>query len=254
MKRTMILGIMVATALALCACASSGGGTASNNPQTTTGQVQQTQSTSAAASTETAAPSIAYDLSEYTMDGTLGGGYSYTATMKVGPWVRASDTEAVNAAWQAVGGKGSLPDINNFKPNGYATYDHFFENGTSVYAFGTMSITDTTQGGFSIGDSSQSLSVTVASPEIKQSNKVFDGLVQYGGSNFKYTHSSESYVNNLVHVTPDMKNKNWGPVPFAVCVAETVTPEYPEGNPKIMDATWVFGDNQFTIPSMLASN
>jgi len=254
MKKALLLGIAIAATLALCACGSTGGGATNNKPQTTTGQTQQSQTASATTPTETAAPSVDYDLSEYTMEGTLNGGYSYTATLKVGPWVKASDTETVNAAWQAVGGKGSLPDINGFRPNGYATYDHFFENGTSVYAFGTISITDTTQGGFSIGDSSQSLSVTVASPEIKKSNKSFDGLVQYGGSNNKYTHSVESYVNNLVHVTPDMKNKNWGPVPFAVCVAETVTPEYPDGNPTIMDATWIFGDNQFTVSPMWASN
>lgn len=247
MKRVLLFSIMALMVFAFCACSSTRAGTTNSQSSTIT-TAQQSSAVSSKAS------SIDYALSEYTMGGTLKGGYSYTATLKVGPWIKASDTETVNAAWRAVGGKGSLPDINGFRPNGSATYDHFFENGTSVYAFGTISIADTTQGGFSIGDSSQSLSVIVSSPEIKQSGKNFDGLVQYAGSKNKYTHSVESVVSNLVDVTPDMKNKNWGPVPFAVCVAETVTPEFPDGNPKVMNATWVFGDNQFTVSPMWASN
>lgn len=186
-----------------------------------------------------------YNLTEYSWDRSYSGGYTCKNVLKIGQWVKASDTEAVNEAWRSVGGKNELPSITTYKPNRYATYSGDFKERTSVYVFGTISVYDTTEGGFSIGDSSNAVIVTVGS-NIKQYTYDYDGLVEYS-SGFTYTHNNESYVTNMVRVSPKMDRKSWGPVPFAVCVSRAFSPEYPDGNPDVIDSTWFFGDNEFTI-------
>ena len=186
-----------------------------------------------------------YNLTEYSWDCSYSGGYTCKKVLKIGQWVKASDTEAVNEAWRSVGGKNELPSITTYKPNRYATYSGDFKERTSVYVFGTISVYDTTEGGFSIGDSSNVVNVTVGS-NIEQYTYDYDGLVEYS-SGFSYTHSNETYVRNMVSVFPKMDRKSWGPVPFAVCVSRTFSPEYPDGNPDVIDSTWFFGDVEFTI-------
>ena len=186
-----------------------------------------------------------YNLTEYSWDRSYSGGYTCKNVLKIGQWVKASDTEAVNEAWRSVGGKNKLPSITTYKPNRNATYSGDFKERTSVYVFGTISVYDTTEGGFSIGDSSNVVNVTVGS-NIKQYTYDYDGLVEYS-SGFTYTHNNETYVNNMVSVFPKMNRKSWGPVPFAVCVSRAFSPEYPDGNPDVIDSTWFFGDVEFTI-------
>lgn len=186
-----------------------------------------------------------YSMETYTSEGTLYGGYSYTATLKIGPWVKASDTESTNNIWQSIGGTGSIP-FDSFTYNNWSSGIHFGE-GTSIMAFGTIAIEDTTQGGFSIADSSQGISIDVYSQELSHATLVDSYAQTSSGS---YLHSQDIRNTRVFHVSPGMNGRNWGPVPFVICANEALSPEYPDGKPDAINAIWKFGDNEFTIYPM----
>lgn len=188
-----------------------------------------------------------YVLETYTDENEMSGGYSYNVTLKIGSWVKATETETINNIWESIGGSGSVPDINSFTYNSWSSGVHFGK-GTSIMAFGTVAIEDTTQGGFSLSDTSNYISVDVFSYGLTKGTLV-DSYIQTsnGGS---YLHSAEGRNNRVLHVYPEMKKRTWGPVPFVICANEAISPEYPDGKPDVINATWSFGDNEFNVYPM----
>lgn len=184
-----------------------------------------------------------YVLETYTYESDAGGGYTYTATLKIGPWVKYSDTEAINDIWESIGGTGSIP-FDSFTYNNWSSAIHFGK-GTSIMAFGTIAIEDTTQGGFSLADTSRGISIDIYSYELDDATLV-DSYMQFsnGGS---YLHSVEVRGWRILHVYPKMVRRTWGPVPFVICANEAISPEYPDGRPDVINATWSFGDNEFNV-------
>lgn len=186
-----------------------------------------------------------YVLETYTGGSGVGDGYSYGSTLKIGPWVKSSDIETANNIWQSLGGTGSIP-FDSFTKNNWSSGVHFGE-GTSIMAFGTIAIEDTTQGGFSLADSSKGISVDVFSYELNNATLV-DSYVQTSSGSF--LHSEKNRGDSILHVYPNMNSRNWGPVPFVICANEALSPQYPDGDPEIMNAIIKFSSNEFTLYPM----
>lgn len=237
MKKSLLTLTALLVTFTLCACtAASSGNSSSQQEQSTKNQSSSTS--------EDETKSVDYEMTTYTNDGKVDGGYTYTSTLKIGPWVKASDTETINNIWKKIGGSGNVPDIDNFTLNKWS-YGIHFSSQTSIMAFGTMSVTDTTQGSFSISDTSNQLSLGITSSELT-SNLTCDSYVGFTNGG-EYLHSLNSRSNYIVQMNPKMNSKTWGTVPFVVCVNEAISPEYPNGKPDAMDAIWNFGTNEFTV-------
>lgn len=247
------LFLMAATMVALTCCACAPGGPAPIGGLSSSAASVAHQAEPA---TTSAAPAVDYDLSEYKLEGTASGGYSYEATLKIGSWVKASDTDMVNSIWSSIGGTGSAPAIENFTYNNWSSGVHFSE-GTSIMAFGTISVDDTTQGGFNLSDSSTSISIAVYSKELNKALLV-DSCVAVD-SGYKYLHSEEASqaardVGYVLRVSPKMTGNTWGPQPFVICCKEALSPEHPDGDPEAMNAKWTFGENDFRVYPIWTDN
>ncbi len=197
---------------------------------------------------EQVSPGIDYVLTEYSADGSFGEGYTYTTTLKIGSWVKATDTEGISAAWRAVGGSGSAPDASSFIY--LSNLSTRFSADTSIMAFGTVSFLDTTQGGFNISDTTYNPPADING---SLNTLYVDSCICYSNSN-EYRHSYEIPNAYFLHFAPEMIGRNWGPVPFVICIADAISPNYPDGNPDIFSSTWWLytsgGKNEFAIAPM----
>jgi hypothetical protein len=98
-------------------------------------------------------------------------GYTWTSTVALTDWIRGSDTEAVAAAWAAIGGNGafSVPTIaGGAIANGGSAgggLGRVYNPQKVAVAFGTMSVKNTTEG-FSLDTATESVIVDEWQPNV----------------------------------------------------------------------------------------
>lgn len=231
MKRMAILAIAVLTSLTLCACGPSGDDQSSSDAEFADGSVEYGETEEEAAAEEEANP---YVLSEYVREDDNNNGYSWMNTMQIGPWVKASDTEMINNAWKAVGGTGSAPAAEDFPSINGATE-------TAVMAFGTLTVVDTTEGGFRIADGD--VPVRIALTRVDDDAVDFDSCLVYADGDRSFQSLQTKTRDELIAIHPKITRDTWGPVPFAICCQNALSPAYPDGDPSKLNAVWSFTGN-----------
>ena len=188
-----------------------------------------------------------YPLEAYSMTTTDEKGYEVKHMLKIGTWVKATDEDAVSAAWSAVGGSGSPPLPKEFDWGGFRSfYDNetamifgtmAFENLTPNYPFSTDN-PHTTHWKLNIGGG-------VRGDFIRYNNSA-RMMVFYGSSTATYGNANKAYFSdpiNGVYPSAKMTSDKWGSVPFVVALPSVFTPNYPNGDPALDDCYFAFGDN-----------
>lgn len=197
----------------------------------------------------------------YSITATDSKGNKEKITIKIGNWIKGSETDLLDKAWTKVGGDGSMPLTDSFSGDGVSS-GGTFKPKEAAYVFGTVTVEnmtpDFTAKNFSNGDSSVYLI-----PQI-QFDGMFTNLQSLANAGFtvaqgrEYTSETScdlvSSLNPLVR--PDMVSNMWGSAPFVIGVENVFTPNFPDGNPKLNEAYFflssanfipIEGDTQFQI-------
>ena len=169
----------------------------------------------------------------YVMTYTDANGYTYRCTLKTGSWIRANDTEMLNAAWKNIGGTGDVPNVTDFNKWRYYTGKPFYED-TAVMAFATFEAVNVTSG--YNATESHPLTPTVQLILNKDDGYWIEPQLGYAmqvlyGNNPQYS----------FNITPNMTTNRWGPVIIILAFADAFGPNYGEnGNPVLERAFFKF--------------
>ena len=184
-------------------------------------------------------------------------------TIKIGKWIKGSEMELLNEAWQIVGGNGTMPLTGSYEGDGLTT-GGIFKSNEAAFVFGTVSIQNLTPN-FTANNFSNGVSSVYLVPKIQ-----FDGFVGFNWASlneqgFGNVAQARQYSSGVISnrasgynplINADMQSNLWGPCPFVIGVEDVFTPNYPEGNPKIDEIKFflsssafatIEGDNKFQI-------
>lgn len=154
-------------------------------------------------------------------------GYKAEYTISLTHWIRASDTESLQLAWEGVGGTDSVPSISQFHKY---TNDGFTE-ASAVIAFGNMSFKNITEGFDITADNPVSFVVNVSIENKFHPTLQPQLYVKYASSSntFRWAGYGGVYPN----ISPLMTSNAWGPVPFMIVLPNAFTPNDPNGVPQL---------------------
>ena len=200
-------------------------------------------------------------MKSYSIKAIDGNGNRQKITVRIGSWIKGSDTELVEMGWQGVGGEGEMPLTGTYSRQSAGLTDATFTQKDAAYVFGTMSIENLTPDfdaeNFNGGAAWVSLKLLVP----------FDGAftswrdlswecgevvqaVQYNDG----VDTSVMYGNQLAKA--NMTSDEWGPVPFVIGVDTVFSPKHRKGDPVLVDTRFVLssapfikvtGDTEFRI-------
>ena len=166
-------------------------------------------------------------------------GYKLKATIQIGSWIKGTEIEMLQKAWENVGGRDNMPLTSGTYSVGGSTKATQTQE-TAVYAFGKISFeyltTDFPRDNFAGGHKIGLLSV-----EGPQGYSIYDnqGLgVVIAGTQYS---DNISYTANSSHssfVSPNMEKDEWGSVAFVISVNNVFTPDNPEGDPELDEMTF----------------
>jgi len=250
MKRLLSVALVLILALsALTAC----GETPTQNDPTSTTPTTTRETTTKSTTTEniTSAPALNIpQLTEYSYIYTVpnSGGYKVKISYHIGRWIRANETQLLQAVWKDVGGEGDLPiknGMNYFANNGM---NLLFDFSDAAFAFGTIDIQNATAG-FSIDSNSN----VIVNPFLN---------VNYNSASFKMA-TALSFSSSLTKVylldgvyrlqmwditTQKMTSNSLGPMPIVIGISGTATPDYPAKiNEYVSDIVFSQNEMSFTI-------
>lgn len=244
MKRAAPVMAILATVITLSGC-NSGGGSAgagtdtspagdtptaaqtSTSPQTSSATVTTPTSSAPAASALPPGPKT-YQATQTTSDG-----YKQTMNLTLYPAIPGRDLAVLNKAWTAVGGSGDVPCEDAAGLDMYTGVS--IPTQTSVYAVGTLSITNDTAS-FGGGD----MTWDFAGPDAN------GYAMGFGYSNGPECDSLSSGTLTKPHWTGSI----WGPVPIVVAYGNVVNPNHPDGDyAKVAAAPIALELNTATITS-----
>jgi hypothetical protein len=163
-------------------------------------------------------------------------GYQIQVSVKMGNWIKGSETSQLQNAWGKVGGTGDIPikTGSEFKEGEYGGLHTLNDADFAAYVFGTISIanktTDYPAKNFGNGMVILYLDIEL-DKSLPTSQLCMFSAVQYGSTtktNWEYGKAHHS-----VSFTPDIQSNAWGPAPFAIAIDNAFTPEYPGGNPAL---------------------
>jgi hypothetical protein len=158
-------------------------------------------------------------------------GYKIKADIRMGDWIKGSEANMLQRAWEKVSGSGGIPITSGseFKEGEYGGMHALNDSNYAVYVFGTIAFsnltTDYPAKNFGGGFVYFPLRINNA-PRLSMFS-----AVQYGSST--KTNWSPAYGSRGVDFIADMQSNNWGPVPFVIVFENVFTPEYPNGNPAL---------------------
>lgn len=201
----------------------------------------------------------------YSITATDANGNKEKITIKIGKWIKGSETELLDKAWGIVGRSGSMPLTGSYggdrtRPGGT------FHPKDAAYVFGTVSIENMTPD-FSAKNFYNGQSLVYLTPKVhfESKNMYIGDLVPLESLGFGNVvqgrqYSSESSCDLVSDgsnplVLADMTSNTWGPCAFVIGVEDVFTPNYPEGNPKLNDVYFILssvalsgeGDTKFNI-------
>jgi len=135
-------------------------------------------------------------------------GFSADVTVSIGEWVRATDIETLDAAWEAVGGTAARPELN------HAT----FSRESTAYVFGIVRVRNTTPD-FPIEFFSVNLSIS---------------------PNFLMWYQRGSHTDRvpglLVNIFSPISPNNTVTIPFALSAIDVFNPTNPTGTASILNS------------------
>jgi hypothetical protein len=176
----------------------------------------------------------------YTLLLTDTNGYQVEATIRLGDWIRGSETDTLQAAWAKVGGQGDMPlTAGKYSAGSYGGGYNLLDTDAAAYVFGTVSFANRTEG-FSMENFAGGYLHLYSSPRTAKSRSTADlgmpaiAVTQYGST--LRSDATEVWGNSsLSLVQPDFQGDSWGPVPFVIALDNVFTPNYPEGDPQLDD-------------------
>lgn len=179
----------------------------------------------------------------YTVETKDANGYVVEVKMKFGSWIKASDKENLNKAWQKAGGEGEAPDVSTFKLNNYT-----FKDNSAVMTFATLEYTNKTEGYDFSEQYPYACNATYCTRLDIPSNSNLGG---WQGKIYFSNGPSDMNRSGFSFSTVSMKKNHWGPVTIAFAVENVFTPNFDSnGNPAIDEVTFSFGGNSIRIPSI----
>ena len=182
----------------------------------------------------TQAPVAKIEWSNKTYSITDRDGYTYEISLKMSPWILLSNTDIINAAWNDVGGKQSLPEYDDWGldngvrlslPKGGITTAFYHTMNDMYYCVGAVQIKNTTKGWDITEDHPRSVAVQLTW-ESAYDKPDYAGAYVIGRSMF----SSGPRDNSLgLFYSASMKKNTWGPLPFVIMAPENFAPKFPDG-------------------------
>lgn len=157
-------------------------------------------------------------------------------TIKIGKWVKGSETDLLEKAWKAAGGTEAMPLTGSYSGDSVSN-GGTFQPKYAAYVFGTVSIENMTPD-FSAKNFSNGNSWVFLKPGFYNGANVQCRQYSSGSS----CDSIGSY-NQLVRA--DMKSNEWGPVSFVIGVETAFSPNFPEGDPKLTDSDFNLSSGSF---------
>ena len=167
-------------------------------------------------------------------------GYYYNYTLEIGSWIKASDTEMLNAAWRAVGGTGSFPSMSDMyrKMSGYYAEATAFNQRTSAVVFGRLT------------RSSNGTLNANSWPKVKWNHNTSTDakkrIYDLGGCGLFYE-GDNGYIGGVSAAPGSLLSRQGHSMPIAIVFSQVFTPAYPNGYPDIQNVSFRFGEEYFTI-------
>ncbi len=178
----------------------------------------------------------------FTWEFTDSDGYVIEIKMRFGSWIKASDTENLQLAWQKVGGKGDAPDISSFIQNNYK-----FRADHAVMTFATLEYTNKTKGYDFSEQYPYECSALACLPELPRNGK----LERWQGYLYFSNGCKQMNTGNSSYPTALMKKNHWGPITVAFAIANVFGPNYDEmGNPALDDVYFATAGDAIRIPAI----
>jgi len=237
MKKIIILIMTAVMMTAFVGCSNTEKKEYSDNTTPTVETTTQTKTSATQPERETVASTTASEKwyqAEYTSEIKSSDGYTVEGKMKIGSWIKASDSQKVNEIWKQAGGEGEAPDIKDYN---YYKDSEAFRSDKAAIAFATVEYTNTTSG----YDFSESF-------PFKLSDKV--SLV--GKSTVSHNtivYFSNRPVSDEKYYNITMKKNHWGPVVVGIVATNVFGPNYDaNGNEDLDKIEIVFGKSSFKIP------
>lgn len=184
---------------------------------------------------------IAWQEKTYTI--TDGDGYVIQTNLKISPWIKQSNAELLDGAWNEISNE-EFPSLSRMGiSEGHLSKTYGLDVNWSeiVYAVGTLEAFNMTDG-FDITSSNSHDTFFIlggARPEMMM-------YVAYGNQgelfyNVNNTGTAVFSKSSLPGIGASMETNHWGPVPFVIAYALEKTPNYPDGNPAPKDCVFAFG-------------
>jgi hypothetical protein len=165
-------------------------------------------------------------------------GYSATGTLKIGDWIKASDAEALNLGWRAVGGSGDFPNLSDLRQRLGAVPGILsgFSNRSSAVVFGTVKIQNNTP------DYQTMTLYTYRKKLLSNLGGICMVIQDSNGIRHVPIDSSrmladDGYMNAFLIDSNTARNE----VPFAIILPAVFTPNHPDGDPGIDGFGFHFG-------------
>lgn len=156
-------------------------------------------------------------------------GYTAEYTVSTTDWIKASNAESLQLAWENVTGDGSVvPSISQF----HSKANDGFTEANAAVAFGRLSFRNTTQG-FDITKESPVTFTLTPGTSYENYQKWQNGVISYLPKMYvKFTQPKTiDFGSNIANrsISPLMENNKWGPVAFMLIYPNAITPNDPEG-------------------------
>lgn len=166
---------------------------------------------------------------EYVGHVTNQNGYTAEYTVSTTGWIKASDAELLQLAWENVAGDGSMvPSISQFHSK---TNDGFTEANAAV-SFGKISFRNATEGFDITKDSPVSFALT-AGTSYENYQKWQNGVISYLPKMYvKFTQPKTIDFGSIIasrSISPLMESNTWGPAAFMLVYPNAITPNDPKG-------------------------
>jgi hypothetical protein len=177
----------------------------------------------------------------HTITVTDGNGNKEKITIRIGKWVKGSETELLDKAWKIVGGTGAMPLVSGKYSDAVLTLP--FNSTTAVYVFGTVSLENMTPD-FSAGNGHSQVDLQPQIPVDSIFKSQYYINVVKGR---QYSTGAKCDGGTLPLIVADMKSNNWGPCAFVIGVDNIFTPNFPEGIPQLNDVYFFVSSPYFPL-------
>lgn len=191
----------------------------------------------------------------YSITATDSNGNKQRVTIRIGSWIKGSETELLDRAWRNVGGDGSMPITDGTYTDGILSTK--FSTNDSAFVFGTVSVENLTPDFDAKNFGGGNVWIRLE-PKTKIDGFFTDWSTTYAvqarqsGSGI----SSDVIGGSNPLVRPSMQSNRWGPMPFVIGIPTVFTPNFPDGDPAL-DGIHFFlsnaaaakteGDKQFQV-------